>query len=100
IVASGSTLNLASDLVPAKAPAPSAADNTTTAEVEAGATALAKESAGQAQPSLDVVERDYILAILGQTNWMINGPRGAAKVLGLNPNTLRNRMKKLGITRS
>jgi DNA-binding protein Fis len=31
---------------------------------------------------------------------MINGPRGAAKVLGLNPNTLRNRMKKLGITRS
>jgi transcriptional regulator with GAF, ATPase, and Fis domain len=100
IVASGPTLNLASDLVPAKAPAASPADDTRTAELEAGSMALAKQPGGQPQPSLETVERDYILAVLGQTNWMINGPRGAAKVLGLNPNTLRNRMKKLGITRS
>ena len=40
------------------------------------------------------------LAALKQTNWVIDGPRGAAKVLGLHPNTLRSRLKKLGITRS
>jgi transcriptional regulator with GAF, ATPase, and Fis domain len=50
--------------------------------------------------TLETVERDYILAVLQQTNWIINGPRGAAQILGLHPNTLRNRMKKLGITRS
>jgi hypothetical protein len=33
-------------------------------------------------------------------NWVIAGPRGAAAVLGLNPSTLRNRIKKLGISPS
>jgi len=32
-------------------------------------------------------------------NWVITGPRGAAKALGINPSTLRNRMKKFGISR-
>ena len=50
--------------------------------------------------TLETVEHDYILAVLQQTNWIINGPRGAAQILGLHPNTLRNRMKKLGIARS
>jgi transcriptional regulator with GAF, ATPase, and Fis domain len=50
--------------------------------------------------TLETVERDYILAVLQQTNWVINGPRGAAQILGLHPNTLRNRMKKLGVARS
>ena len=31
---------------------------------------------------------------------MIEGPRGAALVLGLHPNTLRSRMKKMGLRRS
>ncbi|MBV8383040.1 MAG: hypothetical protein JOZ63_10550 [Planctomycetaceae bacterium] len=31
---------------------------------------------------------------------MIDGPRGAASLLGLHPNTLRSRLKKLGIARS
>jgi formate hydrogenlyase transcriptional activator len=30
----------------------------------------------------------------------VEGPRGAAKILGLHPNTLRSRMKKLGIRRT
>ena len=46
------------------------------------------------------MERNYILAVLGQTNWLITGPGGAAQLLGLPPSTLRNRMKKLGITRA
>jgi transcriptional regulator with GAF, ATPase, and Fis domain len=37
---------------------------------------------------------------LEQCNWVVEGPRGAAKVLGLQPSTLRSRMKKLGIRRS
>jgi transcriptional regulator with GAF, ATPase, and Fis domain len=45
------------------------------------------------------VERDYIVTVLRHTNWVITGPRGAATVLGLNPSTLRSRIKKLGISR-
>ena len=51
-------------------------------------------------PSLEDVERNHILAVLGQTNWVIDGPRGAAGILGLHPNTLRSRLKKLGVSRS
>ena len=50
--------------------------------------------------SLEDVERRHILGVLGQTDWVIEGPRGAAGILGLHPNTLRSRLKKLGITRS
>ena len=49
---------------------------------------------------LEAVERDYIVTVLRHTNWVITGPRGAATVLGLNPSTLRSRIKKLGISRS
>jgi PAS domain S-box-containing protein len=52
-----------------------------------------------APESLKSLERSHILNVLGQTGWVIDGERGAAKVLGLHPNTLRSRMKKLGITR-
>jgi predicted ATPase/transcriptional regulator with GAF, ATPase, and Fis domain len=53
-----------------------------------------------AQSSLEEVERRHILTVLAQTGWVIEGPKGAAKVLNLHPNTLRSRMKKLGIERS
>jgi transcriptional regulator with GAF, ATPase, and Fis domain len=46
------------------------------------------------------VERDYMLAVLRQTDWVVEGSHGAAKILGLHANTMRNRMKKLGITRA
>jgi transcriptional regulator with GAF, ATPase, and Fis domain len=49
--------------------------------------------------SLHNVEREHILAVLTQTNWVIEGERGAAKALSLHPNTLRSRLKKLGIQR-
>ncbi len=51
------------------------------------------------RPSLETVERDHISAILHETNWVVDGPRGAAKILGLHPNTLRNRLTMLRITR-
>jgi formate hydrogenlyase transcriptional activator len=49
--------------------------------------------------SLDSSMRKHILAALEQSGWIIDGPRGAAKILNLHPNTLRSRMKKLGIVR-
>jgi PAS domain S-box-containing protein len=53
------------------------------------------------QPAtLETTEREHILNVLGQTGWVVEGSRGAAKILGLHPNTLRSRMKKLGIRRA
>jgi transcriptional regulator with GAF, ATPase, and Fis domain len=42
-------------------------------------------------------ERDYILAILKQTNGRIRGSGGAAELMNLKPTTLEYRMEKLGI---
>jgi formate hydrogenlyase transcriptional activator len=47
--------------------------------------------------ALEEVEKRHILAVLKQTGGVIEGPKGAAKILKLHPNTLRSRMKKLGI---
>jgi transcriptional regulator with GAF, ATPase, and Fis domain len=49
--------------------------------------------------TLEQVERDYILQVLGSCGWRVNGEKGAASVLGLHPNTLRSRMSKLKIER-
>jgi PAS domain S-box-containing protein len=51
------------------------------------------------ETSLDQVGKNYILRILEQTGWRVEGPKGAALILGLNPSTLRSRMQKLGIRR-
>jgi formate hydrogenlyase transcriptional activator len=47
--------------------------------------------------SLAEVEREYILQVLKAKQWRIEGPKGAALVLDMHPNTLRTRMQKLGI---
>jgi transcriptional regulator with GAF, ATPase, and Fis domain len=44
-------------------------------------------------------EREHIIKILQETNWRIEGEKGAARILDINPNTLRYRMNKLGIHR-
>jgi transcriptional regulator with GAF, ATPase, and Fis domain len=49
--------------------------------------------------TLEEVERDYIIRTLENTGWRIEGKHGAAKILDLNPSTLRTRMVKLGIQR-
>jgi len=50
--------------------------------------------------TLQETEREYILRVLDHTGWRIEGTAGAARVLGLNPSTLRTRMNKLGIQKS
>lgn len=42
-------------------------------------------------------ERDHILRILEISGGRIDGPRGAARILGLKASTLRSRMEKLGL---
>ena len=41
--------------------------------------------------------RGHIERALQQTGGKVNGVDGAAALLGIHPNTLRNRMQKLGI---
>ncbi len=45
------------------------------------------------------IEREHILVTLQERRWIIEGHNGAAQLLGINPSTLRSRMKKLGIKR-
>ena len=47
--------------------------------------------------TLDEVQRAHIESVLLECGWRINGSRNAAERLGMHPNTLRFRMKKLGI---
>jgi hydrogenase-4 transcriptional activator len=48
--------------------------------------------------SLDAAMKHHIERALTATQGKIEGRRGAAKVLGINPHTLRARMRKLGIS--
>jgi formate hydrogenlyase transcriptional activator len=47
--------------------------------------------------TLDEVERNHIRAALQHAGGVVDGPKGAARILNLHPNTLRHRMDKLGI---
>jgi len=49
--------------------------------------------------SLEEMERDYILKVLKAKKWKVQGKNSAAEILRMNPNTLRARINKLGITK-
>ena len=48
--------------------------------------------------NLDLINARHIKSVLKMAKGKINGPGGAAELLGINPNTLRHRMKKLEIS--
>jgi formate hydrogenlyase transcriptional activator len=50
--------------------------------------------------TLEQAEREHILRALGETNWVLGGPAGAAFKLGMKRTTLQSKMRKLGIARS
>ncbi|MEE4190277.1 MAG: hypothetical protein V2I66_01790 [Halieaceae bacterium] len=50
-------------------------------------------------PSLDKLQARYIRRVLDATDGRVEGPGGAAAVLGLPASTLRSRMKRLGMHR-
>ena len=56
-------------------------------------------AAGATWRTLEEVEREHIRAVCERCGWRINGQGNAAERLGINPNTLRSRMQKLGIAR-
>lgn len=52
----------------------------------------------ESPPRYNEVVSSYIHQILVTTNGKIYGPGGAAELMGINPSTLRSKMKKLGIS--
>jgi transcriptional regulator of acetoin/glycerol metabolism len=60
---------------------------------------VAVDSTKNQRRSLQEIERESILKVLEETSWRIEGAKGAAHILGLNPSTLRGRMRKFGIRR-
>jgi formate hydrogenlyase transcriptional activator len=51
----------------------------------------------EASDNLDAVQRAHIESVLERCGWRINGTGNTAERLGIHPNTLRFRMKKLGV---
>jgi formate hydrogenlyase transcriptional activator len=49
--------------------------------------------------TLSDAEREHILRVVRETNWILGGPKGAAARLGMKRSTLHWKMKKLGISR-
>jgi transcriptional regulator with GAF, ATPase, and Fis domain len=58
---------------------------------------LQESSSINASLKLDELMSQHISKVLKMTNGKIHGPGGAAELLGLEPNTLRARMDKLGV---
>jgi formate hydrogenlyase transcriptional activator len=91
VLSAGPTLRLDKDFVPMVAPE--------------GSLEPAEIPAQGAQPpsglgTLEEVQRSHILAALQHAEGVVDGPKGAARILNLHPNTLRHRMSKLGIKRA
>jgi len=98
VLSNGSVLTIDRSLLPATQPAQPAN------EVQPQVIAQAATPSFITPPpipstSLDDLQRQHILNVLAQTNWVIEGDSGAAKMLNLHPNTLRSRLKKMGIQR-
>jgi formate hydrogenlyase transcriptional activator len=55
--------------------------------------------AGTPGGTLEDIARQHVLTTLDRCGGVIEGPKGAAKSLGLHPSTLRSRLAKLGIDR-
>jgi len=81
LLAPASSLARTTSLRPGAAPAASAGPPTPPGEID----------------TLDEAMRKHIARALEATGGRIEGPRGTAAVLGINPHTLRSRMRKLGV---
>jgi formate hydrogenlyase transcriptional activator len=96
VLSRGPILKLGTDLLPAASPAMASTDEVAGLGLDHH---QLHDTIGDPS-SLEQVERRHIHSVLQKTDWVIEGERGAAKILDLHPNTLRSRMKKLGIERS
>ena len=96
ILSNGPTLEIDPDVLAS----PSANYQSTTATSETANPAAANIIPTGLIESLESNMRSHIRTALERAGWVIDGPHGAASMLGLHPSTLRSRMKKLGILRS
>src|SRR5437870_10159100 len=102
VLCEGPVLEIDPDLVPLSAATsrasepmtPSGSAEARPANERAGIRAAAPDGIAP----LEEMERRHIVAALDSTAGVIHGPKGAARILKLHPNTLRSRMEKLGIT--
>jgi PAS domain S-box-containing protein len=69
-------------------------------EIEPGLLGGTGPAGSVGDETLEQIERAHIVKVLKSTRGVVEGPQGAAIVLGLHPNTLRSRIKKLGIERA
>lgn len=86
VLSKGPVLRLSTDLLPIEGLEP---------PVEAF-----ERPAAHSPDSLEEVQRRHILRVLDRTGGVISGPRGAAAILRMNPNTLHSLMKRLSIRRA
>lgn len=61
--------------------------------------AAAPDSVRAAPVTLKEAEREHIVRVLHDTNWVLGGPEGAAARLGMKRSTLHWKIKKLGLSR-
>ena len=59
---------------------------------------LKQHSEAPSNLALQAVEREHIIRVLRETNWVVGGPRGAATRLAMKRTTLQSKMRKLGIS--
>jgi formate hydrogenlyase transcriptional activator len=95
VLSASSTLRLDKDLVPVC----SSEDSLEPAEIPVGEN-RPRAPSPSGLPTLEEVERSHIVAALQRADGVVDGPKGAAKILNIHPNTLRHRMSKLGVKRS
>jgi len=54
---------------------------------------------GSPSSTLEEIGRQHMLQVLQSCDWVVEGEQGAARLLGLQPSTLRSRMRKFGLQR-
>ncbi|MCH8963889.1 MAG: sigma-54-dependent Fis family transcriptional regulator [Planctomycetes bacterium] len=80
-------------------PVPSRASESVAASAQGAAPALQSVELPPTVSTLEDAQREHIRRALQKTGGVVDGPGGAAAILGLKPSTLRSRMKRLGIHR-
>ncbi len=86
------------EITPELVPGPAARPGAGAAAAAPGGAPLPPPAPATPPPvTLEEMQRRHILDALERTGGVIEGAGGAARLLDLHPNTLRSRMKKLGI---
>ena len=96
VLSRGGVLDVGRDFLPSLPSVPAEVSPPASQVVPVPASAPVPAGTG----TLEDIERAHIAATLERTGWVIEGPRGAARILDMHPNTLRSRMKKLGLQRT